>query len=668
MDIPNYIQDLINEITTNLVIIEDHAESKKTYNQLIEKFYDYAKQGFEYRELRTAMVPFKFFKDIDDQYVYTLELRHFITNLIMWSGLVKLDRFNDITPEHIMDCTKLNGGYIKNYIDKFIIIPYRSATDVSNKRLNGVCHDIIHRLSIISTDFNIILGLSINIEVFIEMAEKFPEFNDIIRTSIDEDMQPNEIEAFIEKRTEDAIKILKDNDNMLQPIFRSGTGIKAGQFGEFAVNGGLKPDDDGNTIPIPINTNFIVGGLHTPSQYYIDSIGGRKALIMAKSVMGKSGHFARMIMLLTTNIRLSKKIDDCGSVRPIELVVRNKKYLDKLIGRHYRLPNSRIYHIIRDTDTDLIGKTIYVRSPITCTSKKICKTCYGELYHTNINIRSVGGLAGTMLTRPLSQNILSAKHLLKTVSDKLEFNEEAYIFFSHSSNELMMNTFDDDDEDFDVSNYSMIINKEDVIVIDQFDDSEFNTYITSFKIRNKKTGQEQEMREAGGSDLYLYPEVLNLMRTTKKPYYEIDLNKFTPNDRLFAMEINNRELTRPLYSIMNLLNRKDREGCETIDEMAQMLLDLIMESKIDIDSVHAELIIKPLIRSESDILADVRFDRWEETEKYRILTVDSALQNHPSVTISLAYQNLGKQFIRPVTYRKRGQSFLDPFFMERIKK
>jgi len=36
---------------------------------------------------------------------------------------------------------------------------------------------------------------------------------------------------------------------------------------------GMKPSLEGATIPIPINSNLVVGGLSTVTGYYIDAIG-----------------------------------------------------------------------------------------------------------------------------------------------------------------------------------------------------------------------------------------------------------------------------------------------------------------------------------------------------------------------------------------------------------
>lgn len=656
-----HIQNIIDELSNNIIIIEHVADDVKKYKKTIEKYYDYIKQGFEYKELRTCPVYFKFF-DREDSYIHQLQLRHFVTNLMFWEPMVRIGMFEKMDETYIVDCTKISADLIKEYIDNKIIIPFR--TVVGNRKLNKIIHDMIYNLSRISTDFNIILGLSINVETFIDLSNRNPRFNEIIRTKIDENMQPNEIEKYLDDLLEEQVQILKTEDNLLKPILITRAGIKEKQLAEFSINGGLKPDLDGNTIPIPINSNFLVGGLGNITNYYIDALGGRKSAIMNKTVMGRSGHFSRMIMLLASSIKLNKHLDDCGTVHPVQFNIKTKKHLERLKGRWYRELYSRQYKVLKGDETHLIGQDILVRSPITCASKDICKKCYGELYHTNKDLESIGGYAGAKITEPLSQSILSSKHLLTTQSEKVEFNEEFYKFFTISANEIILNTQNDN-----LNKYSLLLIKKNIETIHEFDESEFNSYVTIFHVKDKKTGEIYEIQEKKAKELYISPELRELIESTRqnnKDYYEIDLAKIGDDERIFVVEISNNELTKPLYDIMYLLNNKTkRKGYETINKMAQRLLDLLIESKIKSDSVHGEVLIRPLVRSKKNILETPDFSKYDAIHNYEILTVEAALQKHPSVLVSLSFQDLGRQLTNPLTFKKKDPSFIDPLFKER---
>lgn len=657
------IQAIINNLSNNVFVIEQLMKDKETFDKNLETFYDFLKQGFEVKELRTCPVYFRFF-DRQGEPIHTLQLRHFVTNMMFWQPIGRLGVVDKLDESYIVDCTKISSKLIKTYIDEKIIKPYRKL--VNNRKMNKIIADMIFNLSRISTDFNIILGLSINVETFMDVAERNPRFNEIIHTKLPDDMQPNEIEATLDKLMHEEINILVNDpgDNFLKPILRSGTGIKDKQLSEFSINGGLKPDLDGNTIPIPINSNFIVGGLSNISNYYIDSLGGRKSVIMNKKVMGHSGHFARMVMLLVSSIKLRKDEKSCNTVHPILYEIKTKEHLKRLIGRYYRTMTSRTYQVLTGEEKHLIGQKIFVKSPATCASKNyICKECYGDLYHTNKDI-TIGAYAGTKITEPVSQNILSSKHLLTTKSEKIEFNEEFYKFFSLSANEVILNNLNDD---IDLNDYSLVLLNSNIVTINEFDDTEYNKYVTIFHIKNKRTGEIVEIQENTLKELYLSPELIDLMNKEKnqKEIYEIDFSKIEDDCRIFVLEIENNELTKPLYSIMALLNRTDHEGCSTIDEMCQKMLDLLIESNIKATAVHGEVLINPLIRSVDDILERPNFAKYGESAEYQILTVEAALERHPSVLISLSFQALGRQLTNPLTFRKKETSFIDPFFKER---
>lgn len=379
-------------------------------------------------------------------------------------------------------------------------------------------------------------------------------------------------------------------------------------------------------------------------------------------------HFARKNMLLVSDIRLRDDDKICNSVHPIRMEIKTSEHLKRLVGRYYRTAGQHVYKVLDGTEKHLIGKEIFIKSPITCASKHgICKGCYGDvLYHTNRNGVGVGAFAGAIITNPVSQSVLSAKHLLTTTSEKMEFPDEFYKFFTLSANEIMLNV---DNDDIELSDYSLVIIADNIVSINELDEGEINEFVTIFHIKNNKTGEYIEIFEKSNKDLYLTPELIKCMGINKKnkKVYEINLMELPDDIRLFLMEVENNELTRPLYNIMALLDTKDKRrdmGIETVDDIAQKMLDLLIESKINVMSVHGEVMIHPLIRSIEDILERPNFKRYDAIEDTQILTVSAALEKHPSVLIGLSFQYLGRQLLNPLTFKKKGKSFLDPFFKE----
>lgn len=253
---------------------------KENFNLYFKKFYNYMKQGFEDPLVRKHLVKYKFTSN-DKEPVRQMEIRHLIINMIFWRPFISMDRVEELGPAHIVDCSNLTSAYVKTYIDEMIIDPYRKL--YSNKHLNHIIESLIHRLSKISLDFNTIMAMSINIESFLHVAEQNPRFNQIIRTKLKPGMQPKDIETLQHNLMVEGIDILKNTPNCLQPMLRAGAGIKDKQLSEFAFIGGLKPDVNGNTIPIPNNSNFLIGGLNNLSNYYVDAQAGRKSVILNKT-------------------------------------------------------------------------------------------------------------------------------------------------------------------------------------------------------------------------------------------------------------------------------------------------------------------------------------------------------------------------------------------------
>ena len=661
-EIPN-VQPIIDELSKTIFVIDKVMCDKKSYKELKKKILDFLRAGFEVKELREANTYYKFNEDDD---VHVMQLRHFLTNIIFWSPFISLNSIEDIDESYIVDTSQLSAKYIENYLNEKIINPYRY--DISNRKLNKAIHDVIYALSQISEEFNPIFGLGFNIETFIDVANRNPRFDEIIHTKVDENALPNEIENELDRLMKEEVEILKIEDTVLRPILITDGGIKHKQLAEMTINVGLKPDLSGNTIPIPINTNLLTG-LNKIPNYYIDAISGRKALIANKMVMGRSGFFAKKAMLSVSEINLNKEEDNCGTVNPIMYEIKTPIHLKRLIGRVYRTPSSRRYSIIRGDETQLIGKKIYVKSPITCacSNNTICRDCYGPLlYHTNKDI-CVGGYAGAIITNPVSQSILSTKHLNTTVSESITFNENFNKFFTLTSNEININS-----ELKDQENYSLLLIKKNIVSIPELDEAEFNTFVVMIHVKNNKTGEIYEVYENTNKELFLTPELWDTIKSIKKhnkEYYEVPFIDVSDDTRLFLLAIENNELTRPLYNIMGLLDSKKKTselGITSINGMAQTLLDLLIESNINVQAVHGEIMIKPLIRSKSDILSVPNFREYGAMDEADILTISAALEKNPSPTIGLASSYLRRQLKSPLTFKKDQSSFIDPFFKTRL--
>ena len=665
----------------SVIVVQDILQSKKVFNKVFDDLYNFMKQGFEVEEVRKFPIKYKF--NAKDTEVFEMEARHMVTNLLFWKSFIYLEAPDVVDKSYYVDAANISNKSIKKFIDEKIIIPFRYT--IKSEKLNKLIHDLLFRLATISNDFNMILSMSINMESFIDVANRNPRFDEIIRTKVDPEAQPVEIEEMLNSLMREEIEILKTEENMLKPILSSGAGIKDQQLREFSINGGLKPDLSGNTVPVPINSNFLVGGLSNIINYYIDATGGRKALISNKCIMGSSGHFARLVKLLTTDIHLAD-VDDCGTLHPVAICITNKKMLGKMAGRWYRKQYDRKYRLLEGNETDLIGQVLLFRDPSTCAcgQSKVCKMCYGELSKVNEGI-SIGGYASTKITRPVSQNILSTKHLLTTISEKIEFVEDFDRFFVINSNQIEINN----ETEESVEDYKMVIQDKHLFTLEDFEEDDYNAYLYNFQLVNKHTGEVIVIKENKKKEMFIAPEFYRYIQKHRKhgkkiyddegelintDYYEIDMknieNDLKEVNHLFMIQVENNELTKPLYSIMHLLDRADRGvgpdeiPITTIDQLTQRFLELLIEAGIDALGVHASLILMPLIRKTDNVLERPNFREYNVN--YRMLTVKGALEKHPNINTSLSFQYLDRQLKSLDTYLKTSGSYLDPFFKKTL--
>ena len=230
-------------------------------------------------------------------------------------------------------------------------------------------------------------------------------------------------------------KIIKDNTRaLLEELLESPdyncyknllSAISVGQFQQVFCNVGWKPEVTSSAIyPHCVDTNLFLG-FRDEMDYFVSAMGARKALITNAMQVRKAGYMSRKLLLLVLNQSLSEQ-DDCGSDDYVTFVVESEDALKRLNGR-YRKVGKKL-EVIDSRDKSLIGKTISLRTPMTCRAEDgICKTCYGDLHHVNPFHIGVSGVLS--LTEQLTQMLLSSKHLLQINPEKVELPKAMVPYF-----------------------------------------------------------------------------------------------------------------------------------------------------------------------------------------------------------------------------------------------
>lgn len=348
----------------------------------------------------------------------------------------------------------------------------------------------------------------------------------------------------------------------------------------------------------------------------------------------------------------------------------NKKMLKKFNNRYYKLNEDDELHLLNsDLDTHLIGETIYLRSPVTCAlGDHVCAKCFGRTAGLNYDIADgVSGFESEEITKELEQNVLSSKHLLTTHSEVLEFNDNFDKYFVLSSGEVYPNIEENDSVD-DINQYAIYIPPNTIDKVDTFDDETgYNTFIVGglFYVVNMETGERDEIKlKNEGKEIFITDEALTAMRKGKG---YIKFKDISDDTQVFEMDILNNELTKPLYEMMALLNRNRKEGePQTIDEVSQKFVELLVVSGIKASSLAGECIINRLVRSDIN-----RYDRPDFTrtnlEPYSIITISKALEDNKSPGLGLSVQYIKRQLLSDEIITERtGTSYIDPFLQSKV--
>ena len=643
------VQCINTSIFTDMDILNLH------FYQLLDLFKD----GIETDQIQTSVILVTF----TDGETVKLSVFDYWFNLLFWGLPVSSNHpidsrylwyYEDITQDSIADY--INSTFLK-----------LNRQNYTNMQINNMIDDVMYKFQFIDK-FSLFLYNTSNNEDTIELMLNNKDFYDCIHCDLS-NIPIEDVKDTGMKITKRGVQhILDSGKHWAIPYFKAKEGINIKQYREFQFNIGTVPDGNGGVYPLMINGNYANRGISDPALYAIDADKARIAQVLSHQNVGISGAFARILGLNNMDDRLYPDPHHvCDSKHFVQVTIKDAKTLSMYKGRWYRFtPDGVEYQMslepIKD-NIDLVGKTLLFRSPITCASRSrghgICYRCYGGLSHTNNDI-NIGKIAAELLSSLLTQRLLSAKHLLETNIKKLMWNENFYTFFE--------------------INYSMIKLKDDTsykkfkIILDPMEDDEeleddidptlaFNTYVTGCTIIDPK-GNEYYISTSDEDSLYLSPE-LNSIINKKTPdsdgLYILDLDSLKDKN-LFYIEVVNNELGRTLEKIKNILNKNaEVRRLVTKDAITQALVDTIIEGGLNIDAIHLEIILSHQCKSYESNLIEPEWQYRNAT--YRMITLNEALKDNKSITISLMYKDINKLLFYPLSFMKSDPSVMDLFYM-----
>lgn len=627
--------------------------------------------------------------DFGDDDIVDLSIFDLFFNIIHWYLIVRSNKVIDGSHLYMNDA--ITQDTIKYFIDIHFVEKVRKTMD--SVLMNNIIDDTIFNYMQVDS-FSGYLANTINLEDDIALMNVCPEFHDLLHTKFqNQNISLEDIKRIGMERTERAIEIIINDSKRLlgyehcfRNAFLSKEGINKKQYKEYNIHGGSKPNGQGGVHSIIIDGSYVQCALNTIGAQFVDSSAARVAQIQAKNNVGCSGNFARILGINNIDTVLHHDHEyDCHTNNYQIVDIKNEKILNMLLDRYYRIHPMGQEFIITEKDTHLIGQRIFLRSPMTCASAArgngICYKCYGDLAYTN-RIIKIGKYAAEKLSSELTQRQLSAKHILETIVRKLKWVKEFYTYLTVNINILQLSPeFEFPKDTYLVIDHDAITNENidckrtDYFDADDDDEEEFNMYNDSVKefFIEDRNGNRIPIRtiedeEKDRTSMYISPEFAFYLKKhgeqTDDNMIQVELSKIAELEDfpLFLIKIQNDELSKTLDDIQETLNKKAITTKYDRHSILQRLYELVIEGNLHIMGVHLETLLMNQIRSTEDILEKPDWD--VPNQSYQMLTLNQALTDNPSITISLLYQNLSRALYYPLSFKKRKPSYMDLFFMK----
>lgn len=217
-----------------------------------------------------------------------------------------------------------------------------------------------------------------------------------------------------------------EEDNSTTITVVSGARAKLSAVSQIAGMLGLRQDVYGNTIELPVKSNYKEG--LSSVEYFIDARGSRKGLVDTALKTADSGYLTRRLVDVAQDIFTIE--DDCGDVEGLTISKAESEeigedFIARLVGRaaakdikQERKTIVKAGSVITKADTETIAaaniEEVQLRSVLKCRSLRgICRACYGvDLGRGSmVDMRvPVGVIAAQAVGEPCTQLTLRTFH------------------------------------------------------------------------------------------------------------------------------------------------------------------------------------------------------------------------------------------------------------------
>lgn len=352
----------------------------------------------------------------------------------------------------------------------------------------------------------------------------------------------------------------------------------------------------------------------------IDSRGAVTALYYSSQSIRDAESFAKATQIISEYVQ-NLVFVDCGTndgirrfVRPPGMNEHGDNYggdLAHLAGQYYKLNQDDEWRLLTIEDTHVYGKTIIVRTTLSCQlkdNKSVCIKCFGRQGYTKHEQFTLGQWCCTKVNEPAVQSLLSAKHFIVSADGGVYvLSKELAKYIKVSDNILSFTRF--------ISKYKKVLLSiplnesyglkdlrtiNDVTRVSPERISQVKTITLTLTDKNDKE-ETLELRIGAGNKVGAFTAdflkyIVQNGKSIEKDSYIIDISKWNYKSPLIMIPnhvFNYNQLVKNLESLLGSSNSLNGDKIESVERLLNEVFDLY-NTKLSLHISHLATVIYAL--------------------------------------------------------------------------
>lgn len=410
-------------------------------------------------------------------------------------------------------------------------------------------------------------------------------------------------------------------DNILAPFMKTKL-LKRNQLPQMFAMYGCRSDITDEMMRHPISSSAM-GGLEDIWDFATESLSAKKAAFFNSEVIESAQYFARKCRLVGS--QLPKLYNgSCGSTVTIPILLK-EKHASNFLGKYILLDEEHIHLLkkekrrryddnsIRLTKKNIglfTDKVVRIWSPFGCRHiDGVCEHCAGYM-HQRLEAYippgiHLGVFSATKTVSAVTQLILSAKHLIKTLSKEYNLPQHAVRYLIKNGDALMWQVTIADQ----LKRISVRLNLSAIGPITDLTRNTIpagETFSAVDRMELVKDGKVCDMLELSDGDTkpYLSNYVLQYMRKNYKKLVvtpdtvDIPLEDFDFSKSFLRYKVVNDDMVSFVAAVENFLSTQIKEY-HSVSKLISDFIELLY-NKANIDIFYVEMMLKGFMITDED--------------------------------------------------------------------